>query len=236
MTQRHAFPVLPILAMASAACSAEATLSSRSYLGASESGAVSSRDVVTTAREVSRLFEIRGYQLLDQHIDSPGGELVLKFAKSQRALAPRKDDDQPVGAGDVGSVFYAWIAPHGRDEATVALLGKPTLAGTEPCTDDGVPLRCGRVTGQASFVSTLLSGRDEAEVAHGVLTELALEGVSVGPLPPSPGERAEQSARCVARAKDAIARAQLMNDLDKRAEVLKDVPRCDGTGAVPSYF
>ncbi|HTR55670.1 MAG TPA: hypothetical protein VMJ10_33565 [Kofleriaceae bacterium] len=212
-------------ALALAGCMADANMSSRSYLGPADSGAVSSRDEYTAAKEVTRLLEVRGYQMVDQHVDAPNGELQLKFTKSMRGLVASRD---PLVANDVGSVFYAWVTPTSPASSTIALLGKPTLAGVEPCTNDGVALPCQNVSTATSFVDSYLSGHDEAEVAHGVLSELALEGFTTGPLPVAPQvAQADKHAACVAQAKDIYTRADQLNDLDARDALLKTVPNCE---------
>lgn len=207
---------------------ADANMSSRSYLGPADSGAVSSRDMYTAAKEVTRLFEVRGYQMVDQHVDAPNGELLLKFSKGNRALAAQKDDRQVIGVNDVGSVFYAWVTPVTPQSSTVALLGKPTLGGVEPCTTDGVALPCQQLSANPDFVATFLSGKDEAEIAHGILSELALEGIATGPLPVAPAiVKDEKQTACVAQAKAIYSRADQMNDADARDALLATVPDCD---------
>jgi hypothetical protein len=219
---------LAFVALALTGCMTEANMSSRSYLGPADSGAVSNTDTSSAAKEVTRLFEVRGYQMVDQHVDGPGGELLLKFSKTNRALAAQKDNGQPLATGDVGSVFYAWVTPTSSTSSTIALLGKPTLGGIEPCTADGVNLPCEKLSVDTSFARTYLSGRDEAEVAHGVLSELALNGFATGPLPVAPATvQSERHAACVAQAKDIYARADRMNDVDARDALLETVPKCD---------
>ncbi|HEY1558317.1 MAG TPA: hypothetical protein VGF94_26000 [Kofleriaceae bacterium] len=221
--------LLPFIALvAVGGCMADANMSSRSYLGTADSGAVSSRDMYTAAKEVTRLLEVRGYQMIDQHVDAPNGELLLKFAKSNRSLAAQKDDGQQVGSNDVGSVFYAWVTPVSPASSTIALLGKPTLAGVEPCTGDGVNLPCETVSTNSDFVSTFLSAHDEADVAHGVLSELALEGFTTGPLPIAPAiTKQEKHASCVVQVKQIYAQADQANDADVRDALLATVPNCD---------
>jgi hypothetical protein len=157
----------------------EATWSSRSYLSHDQSSGATNRDVTTTAREVVRLFEVREFQLLDQQaMRATDGGLVMKLAKSNRPLPANKTVSPGVGAHDVGSVFYVWITPDGADGSRVELLGKPTLAGAEPCTTEGVK-PCTTVTASAQFVAAFMSGRDEAQIVHGILSELQLEGYVV---------------------------------------------------------
>ncbi len=158
----------------------EATWSSRSYLSSDQSSSETNRDATATAREVTRLFEVRQFQLLDQKTSTLTGAMVIKFTKSNRALAAQKDGNEPVNAHDVGSVFYAWVTPNGAAGSRVELLGKPTLAGSEPCTNDGANLPCTHVTSSSVFISTFMSGREEAQITHGVLSELQLEGYVAG--------------------------------------------------------
>jgi hypothetical protein len=213
-----------ILAAAGTGCLTSVTSSSRSYLGPAQSGAATARSVDDTAREVTRLFAVRGFAMIDQHADGPGGALQLKFAKGNRALAATKDDTQPYSPGDVGSVFYAWVTPSGEG-STVALLGKPTLEGIEPCTDDGVALRCSQLRVESQFAGTYLSGRVEAEIAHGVLAELALEGYATGPFagpPPTPSTPAD----CMAERRRILRQADAERDPEKHAKLLHSVPTC----------
>ena len=213
----------------------EATMSSRTYLAPEQSGGVTAHNVIDTAREVTRLFEVRGFQLMDQHPNAPNGELVLEYAKSNRALAATKDGSQVIGSSDVGSVFFVWVTPTDSG-ARVAMIGKPTLAGVQPCTKDDVQLPCQTVSANPTFVSTYMSGKDEADVVHGVLAELSLEGYVTGPVPagtPPPVYtiapsvlRKEAHDRCVAQRKQAMANAEGVPDLDKRAELLAEIKGC----------
>ena len=130
----------------------------------------------------ARLFEVRGFQLLDQRAVASSGGLLIKYSKTNRALPAQNNDDQNARARDVGSVFYAWVTPEGAAGSRVDLLGKPTLAGAEPCTQDGLKLPCTRVTVSEQFVAMFMSGREEAQIVHGILSELQLEGFLVAPV------------------------------------------------------
>jgi hypothetical protein len=226
MAQLH---VTVLIAASVAGClpMTQINASSRSYLGPEQSGAVTTRSVGDTAREVTRLFEVRGFAMIDQHVDAPDGELRLKFTKGNRALAAEKDDRQVIGVADVGSVFYAWVKP-APGGSTVSLLGKPTLAGVEPCTSDGVILMCEPLTAVPSFAGTYLSGRAEAEIAHGVLSQLALEGYAVGPMPASapPPTRDAAVDACKAQRHQILLRAVAEQDPETRHRLLHSVPHC----------
>jgi hypothetical protein len=226
MAQLHV-TVLVAAAVAGCVPMTQINASSRSYLGSEQSGAVTTHSVGDTAREVTRLFEVRGFAMVDQHVDAPDGELRLKFAKGNRALAAQKDDGQPIGAADVGSVFYAWVKP-APGGSTLSVLGKPTLAGVEPCTNDGVILMCEPFTAAPSFASTYLSGHAEAEIAHGVLSQLALEGYAVGPMPSGapPPTSDPAVAACKAQRHQILLRAVAEQDPDARERLLDSVPHC----------
>ena len=85
-----------------AGCYSEVTSSSANYLSPEQSGAISAKPMLETAREGTRLMEVRGYALLDQHQDR--NELVLKYSKDNRALAATKADDQVLTNRDVGAL------------------------------------------------------------------------------------------------------------------------------------
>lgn len=195
------------------------------YPIASRAGGLSERDAMSAAREVTRLMEVRGYAMLDQQATSKTDGLVLKFGKSNHGPIRYLHPD-PIAAGGVGSVFYVWIAPRPAGGSSIAMLGKPTLGGVEPCTrqDEGLP--CDTIDVDAAFVATYLSGRDEADVVHGVLSELAFEGY-VTKILPGPADDTAPHAACVAEATAILDEASRIPDLDKRAELLDAMPRCD---------
>lgn len=221
---------LLVLVFTLSGCMADVSASSRTYLGPEQSGAVTPRSADDTAREVTRLFEVRGFAMVDQHVDGPDGERVLKFAKGNRAFAAEKDDAQPVNANDVGSVFYAWVTP-AHAGSTVSILGKPTLAGAEPCTNDGVWLPCTRLSTNRNFAARYLSGHAEADVAHGILSQLELEGYAIGPLPPNapvPNARAQAAHEkaCKAQRQELLRQANAEQDAAMRKWILQDLPSC----------
>lgn len=223
-----------VLVFTLSGCMADVSASSRTYLGPEQSGAVTSRSPDDTAREVTRLFEVRGFTMVDQHVDGPDGERVLKFAKGNRAFAAEKDDSAPVNANDIGSVFYAWVTPE-HAGSTVSILGKPTLAGTEPCTNDGVWLPCTSLSVGKKFAAMYLSGHVEADIAHGILSQLELEGYATGPLPPNapvPNARARvaheaaSEAACKTQRQDILRQVAAEPDPEARKRLVKDLPSC----------
>lgn len=84
----------------------DVSASSRTHLGPEQSGAVTTHSVDETAREVTRLFEIRRFEMVDQHVDAPNGERVLKFVKGSKTFVAEKRDAAQATEDDVGSAFY----------------------------------------------------------------------------------------------------------------------------------
>jgi hypothetical protein len=83
-----------------------------------------------------------------------------------------------------------------------------------------------------------MSGKDEADVVHGVLAELSLEGYVTGPVPAgtpppvytiAPTVLKAAHDQCVAQRKQAMANAEAVPDRDKRAEMLAELARIDCT-------
>jgi hypothetical protein len=118
------------------------------------------------------------------------------------------------------------------------MIGKPTLAGVQPCTKDDVDLPCQTVSADRTFVSTYMSGKDEADVVHGVLAELSLEGYVTGPVPAgtptpvytiAPTVLKKAHDQCVAQRQQGIAKAQAVPNRDKRAEMLAELASMDCT-------
>lgn len=79
----------------------------------------------------------------------------------------------------MGSWIAARIAPRG-DQTEVVLMGKPTVNGTEVCSDDDVSLKdvsywCQDTTLRDDYPrKDLLDGRAEAEAVVGILEELKI--------------------------------------------------------------
>jgi hypothetical protein len=205
-------------------CFSTIDASSRSHLGAEQSGAVTNHPMTETAVEVTRLFSVRGYALADQHVDAPNGERRLKFTKTVRFPA---DADASLAPDQLGSVFYAWVTPT-QAGSTVSLLGKPTLGGVEPCTDDGIVLPCSQLTVQKTFADIYMGGQTEAQVAHGVLAELELEGFAVSATPATaPLPTGDPAAlACKAKRHDLLVTAVASKDPAEKRAILDDLPGC----------
>ena len=205
--------------------------SSLTYLSAGQSGATSAHSPIDTAREITRLFGVRGVALAEQHQITGSGGYAIRLTKSDRGIPASKGDDLPITARDVGSVFYVWVVPAGSG-STITMVGKPTLDGAEPCAPELPQLACSTSFDvDPTFASVFLSGKAEADVVQGVLSELELEGfanaglpaetpIVPGTPPPTPAAVCEQQRH------DAFARAEATQDLDERTRLLKSAPEC----------
>jgi|HubBroStandDraft_6_1064221.scaffolds.fasta_scaffold98094_2 hypothetical protein len=209
----------------------EVNTSSLTYLTTGQSGATSAHAPVDAAREVTRLFGIRGVALAEQHQITGSGGYAIRLTKSDRGIAATKDDSLPTTARDVGSVYYVWVVPSGSG-STVTMVGKPTLDGAEPCSPDAPGLACSASFDvDPTFASAFLSGKAEADVVQGVLSELELEGFASAGVPAQtpivPGTPAGVPHDvCEQQRHDAFAHAQATQDLDARAQILKSAPEC----------
>jgi hypothetical protein len=178
-------PVLGVVASCATTHYAQTyDLSTRSFLSAQDSGGLTHLAAADAARQVTHVFEARGFALADSQVDAPNGELLLRFTRTVPMVAGIYQGavfyDYP------GSVFYVWVTPVASASSTIALIGKPTFDGVEPCTSDRIGQPCQLVEGESLSADKRDFAAREAEIAHGVMSELSVNGVIVGPLPTIP--------------------------------------------------
>ncbi|HEV7558316.1 MAG TPA: hypothetical protein VGO00_22760 [Kofleriaceae bacterium] len=192
---------IPILiAIASSACMPAAPdhdITSRAFLGRSQSETYVRLAVPEAARVIDELFSKRGFALVDQKATATGVQLAFKGHRADIALRHHSTD--------VGSAFYASLDATDRG-VHVQLLGKPTVDGDE----------ASELGGSTYFQTT---GANEAEVVHGVLAELQLQGLV------APGVNPHQA--CLDERAEVVSRANRIGDAAERARVLETAPRCD---------
>jgi hypothetical protein len=93
-------------------------------------------------------------------------------------------------------------------------------------------LACNKVELDADFASTFMSGRTEADIAHGVLSQLALEGYAVAALPvnatalTSDPEAVQQLLACKTQKHDLLLKAVASKDPDEKRSILDHLPGC----------
>jgi hypothetical protein len=163
-----AFAVLVASLAAAAGCRPLAARSSAAVLGPDGSSAVVRRAPAEAALEVARLLSERGYAIVDQRQD--GATIALRLKGVRRIFVQRKS------SYEIGSAYHVTIAPHGDAQAEVTLIGRPIYEGAELCTSDlRLAAPCERRRGDYEHEGEL-DGAAEAEVVHGVFSELQLRG------------------------------------------------------------
>jgi len=166
---QHSFAAILLLSTVGA-CTVP-TASSRAVLPPDQSHLAVGEVPLDAAREVTRLFAARGYAMVDQQaLPDASFALVFKGARGEVTTGGHKSG---VTSYAIGSVFHVHVAPIDATHADIQIIGNPMIDGSEKCSADGsscasVPLDVGQ--------GTELAGRTEAEVVHGVFSELTLEG------------------------------------------------------------
>ena len=210
---KHSFPPTFLLALMLGACGV--ATSSRTFLSPSESGVASAHPPREAALEVNRLCELRGYALLDQHPTS-GAETELKFWK---LISPAN-----LHSHEVSSLLYAWVRPAGAG-SEIRMVGMAAIDGRQACTGAPDPSCTEQIPGAMQDTS----GRLEASLIHGIVSELSLEGygTELSAAQPSQAPSLVIDKQCLARRHEAFVRAANFADPAERAKVLKSAPQCD---------
>ena len=162
-----AFVLLVSLA-AAAGCIPLTARSSAAVLGPDGSTAVVRHAPIDAAAELVQVFAARGYMLFDQQ--QKGAIIVLRLHGSRRTLFEGEI------AYEIGSVYYAYVAPHADGQSAVTIIGRPTYNDVELCTSDlRLEAACMKRYSHHSHEPEL-DGRAEAGIVHGVFSELRLRG------------------------------------------------------------
>jgi hypothetical protein len=220
-----------------AGCYTNVSTSSSKYLVAAQSTATVATPVDATALEVVRLFATRDASMVDRQPGGTPGSVVIKLTKKRGHL----------GQHTIDSVYYARVDPTATG-SKLSILGKAAIDGNEPCTtevDFQVP--CTNVSIE-STLSDSVTGYEEAQVIHGVLSELSLATTQIVPDQAATtaanaravqeGQAAEHAAAerraaCEAQRHDISTRAEAMTDLDARGKLLQTMPNCDVPSGAP---
>ncbi|WNG59770.1 hypothetical protein F0U59_37425 [Archangium gephyra] len=134
------------------------------------------------ARRLSELFSKRGFQVTDRQ--KRKNSATLYVFKGQRAALTTVTGTNRIVSGTtntVGSTFYVLLTPEG-DTTKAQLFGKPTLNGSEVCSDENpawVPACVEDVYTRFDWDGReQMTGREEAETIRGMLLELELSASS----------------------------------------------------------
>ncbi|AKJ05938.1 Hypothetical protein AA314_07564 [Archangium gephyra] len=183
------------LMVLSTGCIEAVRSSSRTQLSEKRSHLVLTGTADDAARRFSELFSKRGFQVTDRQKRKAGATLYV--FKGQRAALTTVKGNRTIVSGTtdtVGSTFYVLLTPEG-DATKAQLFGKPTLNGSEVCSD-GSPAWVPECVEEVYTESTWdgreqMTGREEAETIRGLLLELELAASSG---PGSPAVTAEAQA------------------------------------------
>ena len=203
------------------------------------------------ALDMVRMFNQRGMALTDMTTDERG--VTLRFQGERKVVAEPIVTalDVIVAVGDVideidaaankrphyhrevqphiehyelGSVYYVRVEPRGPTMTSIAAVGRPTRSGIEACTGNNeiagpcLPLETG------PDVAPEVAGVVEAELIHGVFSELRLEGGVVSADPAI----AMAARRCWERRKEVIAAAARVSNPRAKAGIMRTAPNCEG--------
>lgn len=202
------------------------------------------------AVEITRLFQQRGFALVDLQQNERG--VTLRFKGERKVVAEQlvtgldvlvatsnaleaydaaKDqrpanfiDKEPtIETYELGSVYYVRVEPRGETMTSIAIIGRPTRDGMEACTPDpDLHAPCAPLE-SGPRVQNEIGGFVEAETINAVFAELRLEGSVIAP----DVQRAEEYHRCWQRRRDRIAAAARVSDPRAKAGILRTAPPCE---------
>lgn len=202
-----------------------------------------------TAIDVTRLFQRRGFELVDLQTNERGMTLRFKgerkvvaeqivtgldvlaaTANALEAVNAREQRRYPVyieqaptiETYELGSVFYVRIEPRGSTMTSISMIGRPTRSGMEACTaDPELRAPCAPLE-SGPDVQREIGGFVEAETINALFAEMRLEGSVIAP----DVQHAEQQQRCWQRRREVFAAAAKVSSERARAGILRTAPRC----------
>ncbi len=212
------FVVLVSLA-AAAGCAPMVARSSAAVLGPDRSSVVVRRAPAAAADELVHMLAARGHTLLDHR--QRGAVIALRFEGARRTIADGSD------TRELGSVYYAFVAPHAGGHAAVTLIGRPTYDGVELCTRDLQLAGTGCVDRHGGRAQEReVEGFTEAELVEGVFAELRMRGVVDDSAAPAYKLLLARDL-CRAERREQIAYARELADTRARAIAYARVPTCE---------
>jgi hypothetical protein len=123
---------------------------------------------------------------------------------------------------DLGSVFYVRVEPRGETMTSIAAVGRPTRDGVEACTNDPIDAPCAKLA-SGGAVHHQIAGYAEAEVIHGVFSELRLAGAVVAP----DIVTMARDRRCWQIRREREAMAARVSSAKAKAGILRTRPTCE---------
>jgi len=190
---------------------------SRTFLGVDQSHAFVRGNLTDVSLEVVRMFGERKLGLVDQHPTMAGVELVFRGERTTVTSGGRYS----VSSVDVGSEFVASLRAMPGGLTEVELVGRPLFDGTQPYAMPDSDLDHLRV-----------SGAEEADVVHGVFSELALAGRIERPRDAAGRANAAMQRpttaleQCMAERHAVFERARRITNAPERARIYESAPTC----------
>jgi hypothetical protein len=202
------------------------------------------------AVDITRIFQQRGFALVDLQSNERG--VTLRFKGERKVVAEQlvtgldvlvattnaleaydaaKDkrpanfvDNPPtIETYELGSVYYVRVEPRGTTMTSIAMIGRPTRDGMEACTPDpDLHAPCAPLE-SGPKVHNEIAGFVEAETINAVFAELRLEGSVVAP----DVQYAEAQQRCWTRRREVVAAAARVSDSRAKAGIMRTAPVCD---------
>ena len=212
------------------------------------------------AVDAVRLFTQRGFTLVDMTGDSRG--VTLRFRGERKVVAEqvvtaldvvvvaaqvaeelnRKPGerrhqvhhDPQIEEYEIGSVFYVRVEPRGETMTSISAVGRPTRSGVEACTNDVIAAPCAPLETGPS-VHNAVAGYAEAEVIHGVFSEMRVEGSVIAPaiaMQPSATSRTTMTMqRCLQRRVEVQTAADRVSSSRAKQGILRTMPDCNAIAA-----
>ena len=242
-----------LIALGAAACTPKTpAASSSAVLTPERTWVIVSQPAQPAAIEVARMFQQRGFALADVAKDERGvtlrfigdrrdaaEEIVtpLDVAVAIADVADAFDNSKEaemrrlrrelthrptIEHYDLGSVFYVRVEARGETMTSISAVGRPTRDGVEACTPDAIDAPCAQLEAGPS-VHHQVAGFAEAEVIHGVFSELRLGGTVVAP------DIITMAAnrRCWETRREREKAAARVTSAKAKAGILRTAPKCD---------
>jgi hypothetical protein len=246
------YSLLLFLAFAAGCTPMAPAASSNAILIPERTWVIVAKPAQPAAVDVTRLFQQRGFALVDLQVNERG--ITLRFKGERKVVAEQlvtgldvlvattnaleaydaaKDqrpanfiDKEPtIETYELGSVYYVRVEPRGTTMTSIAMVGRPTRNGMEACTaDPELHAPCAPLE-SGPRVHAEIAGFVEAETINAVFAELRLEGSVVAP----DVQYAEAQHRCWTRRREVIAAVQRVSDPRAKAGIMRTAPVCEPT-------
>ena len=244
---------IAVFLLFAAACTAKTPAqSSSAVLTPERTWVIVAKPARPAAIDVARMFQQRGFALTDVQNDESGitlrftgdrkdaseqivtgidvlvaiadvADALENSKEARRRTRERHYHHEPtIEHYDLGSVFYVRVEPRGETMTSISAVGRPTRDGVEACTADEIDAPCAKLeTGGA--VHHQVAGYAEAEIIHGVFSELRLSGAVVAP----DIQTMAVNRRCWEIRRERELAASRVSSAKAKEGILRTRPNCD---------